>query len=73
MSSSESVDSSVVVPVALTTSKSPVEVLYDEHGRSFSSLVMLCMGLKDDEGEDILNLTKEPWESLESNKKAKKK
>ena len=70
MSSSDSVASS---PVVDTTTKSPVEVLYDELDRSFASLVMLCMGMKDQDGEDILNLTTEPWKSLESNQRAKKK
>ena len=57
MSSSDSVASS---PVVDTTTKSPVEVLYDELDRSFASLVMLCMGMKDQDGEDILNLTTKP-------------
>ena len=48
-------------------------MLYDELGRSFASSVMLCMGTKDEEGDDILNLTKEPWQLLETNKRAKKK
>jgi hypothetical protein len=40
--------------------KCPTEELYNKMDRSFPSLVLLCIGLKNEEGKAVLNLEEDP-------------
>lgn len=50
-----------------------IERLFEEFDRSFAALVMLSIGMKDENGKTILDVNDDPWKSLQSSRRNRKK